>query len=118
MTLTREDETPVYLPFDNTLGAVTSLAITDPSSSFDKTDLQLRFWDSSGQEITTSGTSHFPAGTTTAFSIPDQFPELVGRSGQMRIQGSSGSLSTLALRFRFPADLLAPLPVATRWRHK
>jgi hypothetical protein len=111
VTLTREDETPVYLPFDNTLGAVTSLAITNPSSS-DNTDLQLRFWDSSGREITTRNIT-LSAGTTTAFSIPDQFPELVGRSGQLRIQGSSGSLSTLALRFNSSGSF-STVPVATR----
>ncbi len=111
VTLTREDETPVYLPFDNTLGAVTTLAITNPSSS-DNTDLQLRFWDSSGREITTRNIT-LSARTTTAFSIPDQYPELVGRSGQLRIQGSSGSLSTLALRFN-PSGPFSTVPVATR----
>ena len=109
--LTREDETPVYLPFDNTLGAVTSLAITHPSFS-DNTDLQLRFWDSSGREITTRNIT-LSAGTTTAFSIPDQFPELAGHSGQLRIQGSSGSLSTLALRFNSSGSF-STMPVATR----
>jgi hypothetical protein len=109
--LTREDETPVYLPFDNTLGAVTTLAITNPSSS-DNNDLQLRFWDSSGREITTRDIT-LSAGTTTAFSIPDQFPELVGRSGQLRIQGSSGSLATLALRFN-GSGAFSTAPVATR----
>ena len=111
VTLTREDEAPAYLPFDNTLGAVTTLAITNPSSS-DNTDLQLRFWDSSGREITTRNIT-LSAGTTTAFSIPDQFPELVGRSGQLRIQGSSGSLSTLALRFNSSGSF-STVPVATR----
>ena len=111
VTLTREDETPVYLPFDNTLGAVTSLAITNPSSS-DNTDLQLRFWDSSGREITTQNIT-LSARTTTAFSIPDQYPELVGRSGQLRIQGSSSSLSTLALQFN-SSGAFSTLPVATR----
>jgi hypothetical protein len=87
------------------------LAITNPSSS-DNTDLQLRFWDSSGREITTRNIT-LSAGTTTAFSIPDQFPELVGRSGQLRIQGSSGSLSTLALRFNSSGSF-STVPVATR----
>jgi hypothetical protein len=111
VTLTRDDETPVYLPFDNTLGAVTTLAITNPSSS-DNTDLQLRFWDSSGQIITTRSIT-LSAGTTTAFSIPDQYPELAGRSGQLRIQGSSGSLATLALRFN-SGGAFSTVPVATR----
>ena len=109
--MTRDDETPVYMPFDNTLGAVTTLAITNPSSS-DNTDLQLRFWDSSGQIITTRSIT-LSAGTTTSFSIPDQFPELAERSGQLRIQGSSGSLCTLALRFN-SAGAFSTVPVATR----
>src|SRR6185369_7765139 len=84
VTLAREDETPVYLPFDNTLGYATTLAITNPAVS-DNTDLQLRFWDASGREIITRNLT-LSAGTTTAFSIPDRYPELAGRSGQLRIQ--------------------------------
>jgi hypothetical protein len=111
VTLTRDDETPAYLPFDNTLGSVTTLAITNPSSS-DNTTLQLRFWDSSGQIISTQSIT-LSAGTTTAFSIPDQYAELAGRSGQLRIQGSSGNLSTLALRF-ISSGAFSTVPVATR----
>lgn len=111
VTLTRDDETPVYLPFDNTAGSVTTLAITNPSAS-DNTDLQLRFWNSSGQILSTRSIT-LSAGTTTAFSIPDQYPELAGSSGQMRIQGSSGNLSTLALRF-ISSGAFSTVPVATR----
>jgi hypothetical protein len=111
VTLTREDETPAYLPFDNTLGYVTSLAITNPAAS-SNTDLQLRFWDASGSEIITRNIT-LSAGTTTAFSIPERYPELAGRSGQLRIQGSGSSLATLALRFN-PSGPFSTVPVSTR----
>jgi len=111
VTLAREDETPVYLPFDNTLGYATTLALTNPSAT-DNTDLQLRFWDPSGSEIITR-TVTLSAGTTTAFSIPDRYPELVGRSGQLRIQGSASRLATLALRFN-PSGAFSTIPVASR----
>jgi len=111
VTLAREDETPVYLPFDNTLGYATTLAITNPAVS-DNTDLQLRFWDASGREIITRNLT-LSAGTTTAFSIPDRYPELAGRSGQLRIQGSASRLATLALRFN-PAGAFSTIPVASR----
>ena len=111
VTLAREDETPVYLPFDNTLGYATTLAITNPSAS-DNTDLQLRFWDASGGEIITRNVA-LSAGTTTAFSVPERYPELVGRSGQLRIQGSASRLATLALRFN-PSGAFSTIPVSSR----
>jgi len=111
VTLTREDETPVYIPFDNTLGSVTTLAITNPSAD-ESNNLQLRFWDPTGREIITRNIT-ISASTTTAFSLPEQYPELVERSGQLRIQGTSGSLATLALRFN-GSGAFSTVPVATR----
>ncbi|MEO8126809.1 MAG: hypothetical protein ABJF23_05930 [Bryobacteraceae bacterium] len=111
VTLAREDETPVYMPFDNTQGYATTLALTNPATS-DNTDLQLRFWDASGSEITTRNIT-LAAGTTTAFSVPERFPELAGRSGQLRIQGSASRLATLALRFN-PSGAFSTIPVASR----
>ena len=101
----------VYIPFDNTLGYATTLAITNPSTD-ENTDLQLRFWDGSGTEILTRDVQ-LAAGTTTAFSLRERFPELDGRSGQLRIEGSGGRLATMALRFN-PSGAFSSVPVARR----
>ena len=109
--LSRDDETRVYVPFDNTQGYATTLAVTNPSTT-DNTDLTIRFWDPSGSEIITR-TVRLSAGTTTSFSLPQQYPELAGKAGQFRIEGSGGKLSTIALRFN-PSGAFSTVPVASR----
>jgi hypothetical protein len=111
VTLTRDDETPVYMPFDNTLAFATTVAITNPSTT-ENTTLQLRFWDTSGSEIITREIQ-LSAGTTTAFSLPERYPELSGRFGQLRITGSASHLATMALRFN-PSGAFSTVPVVRR----
>lgn len=111
VTLARQDETRVYVPFDNTQSFATTIAVTNPSTS-DTTDLRLRFWNTTGDEILTRDLRLFP-GTTVAFSIPQQYPELNGRAGQLRIEGSGNRLATLALRFN-PGGAFSTVPVASR----
>jgi hypothetical protein len=111
VSLTRDDETLVYMPFDNTLGYVTALAITNPSAT-ENSDLQLRFWDASGHEILTSNI-RLSAGTTTSFSLPERYPVLSGGSGQLRIDASGSRLSTIALRFN-PSGAFSTVPVMRR----
>ena len=111
VTLTRDDETRVYIPFDNTLGSATTLALTNPSTS-DNTELRLRFWNATGDEILTRDLRLAP-GTTVAFSIPQQYPELGARSGQLRIEGSGNRLAVLALRFN-PGGAFSTIPVSSR----
>jgi hypothetical protein len=111
VSLTREDETRVYMPFDNTQAFATTLAITNTSTS-DATDVRLRFWDSTGDEILTRDI-RLEAGTTSAFSLPQQYPELNGRSGQVRLEGSGNRLATIALRFN-PTGAFSTVPVVSR----
>jgi hypothetical protein len=111
VTVTRDDEPRVYLPFDNALGYATTLAITNPPTS-DNTTLQLRFWDASGREIITREIQ-LSASVSTAFSLPERYPELIGRSGQLRIQGSGSRLATIAFRFN-PSGAFSTVPVMSR----
>lgn len=111
VVLGRDDETRVYVPFDNTQGYATTLAITNPSMT-DNTDLTIRFWDPSGSEIITR-TIRLSAGTTIAFSLPDRYPELAGRLGQLRIESTGSRLSTIALRFN-PSGAFSTVPVSSR----
>jgi hypothetical protein len=109
--LGRDDEARVYVAFDNTESYSTTLAITNPSPT-DTTDLRLRFWDPSGSEIITRDI-RLSAGTTVAFSIPERYPELAGRSGQLRIEGSGNRLATIALRFN-PSGAFSTVPALSR----
>jgi hypothetical protein len=108
--LTREDETTWWAPFDNTDNFATTVAMSNPSD--DSTDLQLRFWDFSGDEITTKELTLQPR-TSDAFSIRERYPELNGRRGQFRVQGSGGRLSSIVLRFN-PDGAFNTIPVASR----
>ncbi|HYP14664.1 MAG TPA: hypothetical protein VEQ63_12125 [Bryobacteraceae bacterium] len=109
--LARDDENRVYIPFDNTEGFATTVAITNPSTN-DTTELRVRFWDASGSELLTRD-YRLSAGTTVAFSLPQQIPELNGRAGQFRIEGTGSRLATLALRFN-PSGAFSTVPVVSR----
>jgi hypothetical protein len=111
VVLSRDDETRVYIAFDNTQSYSTTLAITNPSPT-DNTDLRIRFWDPSGSEIITRDI-RLSAGTTIAFSLPERYPELVGRLGQLRIESTGERLSTIALRFN-PSGAFSTVPVISR----
>ena len=111
VVLVRDNETRLFIPFDNTQSYATTLAITNPSAT-DNTDLQLRFWDPSGSEIITRSI-RLSAGTTISFSLPERYPELAGRAGQMRIESSGSRLSTIALRFN-PSGAFSTVPVISR----
>lgn len=109
--LTRDDTQRLYMPFDNTAGYATSVAITNPSGSANN-ELQLRFWDNSGREILTR-TVQLAAGTTTAFSLRERYPELDGRSGRMRIEGTGSRLAAIAFKFN-PSGAFSAIPVLSR----
>jgi hypothetical protein len=109
--LSRDDENRFWFPFDNTQGFATTLAMTNSSTS-DSTDLKLRFWDADGREILTRDL-RMSAGTTVAFSLAEQYPELRGQTGTARVEGSGSKLSGLALRFN-PSGAFTMVPVASR----
>jgi hypothetical protein len=111
VVLGRDDETRVFMPFNNTQGYATTLAITNPSPT-DNTDLRLRFWDPTGSEILTRDI-RLSAGTTIAFSLPERYTELAGRAGQLRIESTGSRLSTIALRFN-PSGAFSTVPVVSR----
>ena len=109
--LARNDETRFWIPFDNTQGYSTSMAITNPSMT-DLAEVQLRFWDLDGREILTRELRLGP-GTTVAFSLTEQYPELNGRVGQARAETSDDRLSAIALRFN-SSGAFTTVPVSSR----
>lgn len=94
----------ILVPFDNTNGAVTSMAIASPS-----------------QNESISVGIHTPVSTTQAtaitlppqghasFTFPTQFPVTAGTSGLAEFFSANGSFSILALRFQNGAFTTAPV---------
>jgi hypothetical protein len=109
--LTRHDQTTLYMPFNNTQNFATTVAITNPSMD-NATTVQLRVWDAEGSQLLTREIQIFPR-TTVAFSLRDQYPELNGRSGQLRLDGSGDRLSAIGFLFN-PAGAFSSLPVVYR----
>ena len=85
-----------FLPFDNTAGAITGVAVTDPgASAATNISVTLRYSDG------TSETVAYPqlAGRThQAFAIASQFPNTANRSGVAEFT-SNVALSVVAFRF-------------------
>ena len=111
VSLTRDDESRVYMPFDNTLGYATTLAITNPSAS-DNTNLQLRFWDASGGEILTSEIQL----SARLYRPPFHFRRVIRSYRTLRPIADSGfreQSAMIALRFN-PSGAFSTVPVVSR----
>jgi len=87
----------ILLPFDNTTGFTTSVALANLSES-NASSINLLFRDSAGQRITTGALS-LPAQGHTAFELIQQYPVLRGLSGTLEFSTTAGETSALGLRF-------------------
>jgi hypothetical protein len=88
-----------FLPFDNTNGAATAMALTNSGMSAANITVTLRYSDG------TSETPSFPAlasGNHESFSIPVQFPNAANRRGVAEFTCSS---PVYAIAFRFNPTL-------------
>jgi hypothetical protein len=95
----------ILVPFDNTNGAATSMAIANTTASSESINVGIR---------TSSGTSQpspitLPAQGHTSFSFSTQFPATAGQSGLAEFYSPSGSFSILALKFNSGAFTTAPV---------
>lgn len=97
----------VLVPFDNTSGFVTSVAIANPSSASESISvgMQPSVGTSSQQSPIT-----LPAQGQMAFALPQQFSPTSGQRGLLEFYSASGSLSVLALRFN-PTGAFTAAPV-------
>ncbi|HEY7388694.1 MAG TPA: hypothetical protein VH640_09300 [Bryobacteraceae bacterium] len=98
----------VLVPFDNSSGAVTAIAIANPTNSSET--IQVGFRAANGT-VTQSSIS-IPAQGHTSFSLPSQFPTVAGQSGLAEFYDSGGSFSLIALRFNV-TDSFTAAPVYT-----
>jgi len=99
--------TRILMPFDNTNGFVTSMAIANPSSSTESVSVGIK---TAGGTISQPSPITLPAQGHTAFTLPQQFPATAGQSGLMEFYSATGSISVIALRFN-PTGSFTAAPV-------
>lgn len=91
------DDWAFYMPYDNSGGVDTGMALVNPSTDQTAT-VDLYFMDEEGVEITKKTFALLP-GEQTSFSLTAKYPELAGKRGTLYGQSSIDYLSVLGLRF-------------------
>ena len=95
------------LPFDNTKGFVTSVALLNPSSLADS-QMPLTVRDESGNVLRTDSIQ-LAAGNKLAFSLPERWPETQGRRGSIHFVASLTSWTAIGFRFN-PGGAFTTVP--------
>lgn len=85
----------LFVPFDNTSGAVTSMAITDAGGSIANVAVTLRYSDGTSE---TASYPAIPSRNHNAFVIQSQFPNSASRTGVAEFS-SNVPVSVVAFRF-------------------
>ncbi len=105
------------LPFDHVNGYETGVAIvswgtySNGDMIMTPTPIIAEFWDESGNRIGTGSLALSPIGYT-AFTLNQQFPELVGRRGVIEFRSSKSFMAGLGLRFS-PGGSFTSVPTAS-----
>src|SRR5579872_2751047 len=99
--------TRYLVPFDNTKGFVTSIAIANPTNAAESISVGIE---------TSSGASSLPSPISlpglghTTFVLPTKFAATMGQTGLIEFSSASGTFSVLALRTN-PTGAFATAPV-------
>jgi hypothetical protein len=99
------------LPFDNTQGFVTSMALVN-SNAINGISVSVTIRDETGLQIGTGSLVVGPRGHG-AFALPDQFPVVANRRGTVEFSSTSADLSGLGLRFN-PGGAFTSFPVLSK----
>jgi len=94
-TIVAEGSSDFFVPFDNTNGAVTSMALTNPGPSGATINVTLRYADGTSETIPYPT---LPSRNHTAFVFSTPFPNSTNRTGVAEFV-SSAPLSVVAFRF-------------------
>lgn len=104
------DDHRFYMPFDNTQGVATAIAMANPDPSRSNR-VTLQFLGVDGVPIRTESVLLLPNGQT-AFLIGERFPQLAGRVGTVYAESSVDRLSALGLRFNTGAgNAFSSIPI-------
>jgi hypothetical protein len=98
--------TRILVPFDNTGGNVTALALVNSGSGSQTINVNIR---TTGGTVTQTTLPAIPGQGHAAFVFPTQFPSTAGVSGTAEFYTSSGTFAILALSFT-PAGSLTTAP--------
>ena len=104
-------DTNSILPFDNTSGYVTSIAILNPIDLFTSV-VPIDIFDETGNRIATE-TLRIPQGNKIAFATSERWPALAGKKGTIQFLDGLYGLSVLGFRFG-PTGAFTTLPVMDR----
>jgi hypothetical protein len=100
------------LPYDNTAGLQTGVAIANRSAAADA-DLELVFRDPSGAVFFEDSLSVRVRGHVS-FNLGEKYPDVAGRRGALEIRNrSADGIGVLGLRFN-PSGSIAALPVIAK----
>jgi len=93
----------VLIPYDDSNGFVTGIAITNPTGT--DQNLTVGFRNSAGVSINNLPT--VPAGGHVSFTLSQQFPIILGHEGLAEFYSATGNISMIALRFNPTASFTA-----------
>ncbi|MFB3830036.1 MAG: hypothetical protein ACE15B_24925 [Bryobacteraceae bacterium] len=94
----------ILVPFDNTEGLVSAVALVNPTAAAETVSVNLRTSDGS---TSTATLPSLPANGQVTFLMPNQFSQTTGKRGLAEFYVSSGSISAIALRARTGAGDVA-----------
>lgn len=86
------------LPFDNSGGFTTSMAIAN-LSDFVAAQVNFTFRDNQGQRLLQAALPDLPVRGHRAFRLVDLWPDLEGKRGTLEVSSLSGEVTVLGLRF-------------------
>jgi hypothetical protein len=95
----------ILVPFDNTNGAATSMAVINPGSSSETINVGLRIGSATSQPTGIT----LPSNGHVSFDFPTQFSTTANQSGLAEFYSPSGNFAILALRFQSGALTTAPV---------
>ena len=101
-----DGQTALAMPYDNTGGLVTGVAVANSGGS--ESSVQMLVRDELGA-ITDIKTLKLAAGAKTAFVLTEQAPNSAGKRGLIVLVAPTSSISVLALRFNGPAFTTLPI---------
>jgi hypothetical protein len=99
----------ILVPFDNSSGIVTGIAVVNTSGAAETISANLLL--ASGQVVPGSLPS-IPSLGHTSFTLPSLFPQSAGQRGTLELSSSTGTFSVVGLRFH-ASGAFTSLPVYT-----
>jgi hypothetical protein len=100
----------VLVPYDNTNGFVTSIAIANTGPALASIAVGLQNTFGNGPVSPAPAPINLPALGHTSFTMPQQFPAAANQSGTLELTTNGGSISVIALHFN-PTGSFASAPV-------